>query len=215
MEVLTRGLRIPESLIEVVPYAVDVDYWNPREIAEEDDLIVASGREHRDYACLAEACPSTARLFITDSSPHSPNAARTAPTTWPPNVERRGLPLPELRELYARATIIVVPVVRTASPFGVTSLLEAMAMGKAIIVSDTDGLHGLVDDGVTALRVPPGDVSALRAAIDSLLADPARRERMGRAARAAAVERFGLDGYVAELARHLREITPDRGPVST
>jgi starch synthase len=61
--------------------------------------------------------------------------------------------------------------------------------------------------------VPPGDVAGLRRAIEDLLADPDRRHRLGEHARQAAVERFGLDVYAGELARHLRELggrTEDR-----
>jgi glycosyltransferase involved in cell wall biosynthesis len=211
VELLTSELRIPASRLAVVPYAVDVDYWHPVATAEQAGLVIATGREHRDYAGLVAACPHSSQVFITDASAHSPNAVRTSPTVWPPNVERRGLPLASLRDLYARANVVVVPVLPTASPFGVTSLLEAMAMGKAVVVTSTEGLRGLVDDGVTGLLVPPGDVDAMRVAIEQLLDDPARRREMGRAARAAAVERFGLDRYVAELVRHLREIAPTTG----
>jgi glycosyltransferase involved in cell wall biosynthesis len=211
VDVLASELRIPASRLAVVPYAVDVDYWQPIATPEQGNLVVATGREHRDYAALVAACPASIHLFITDASAHSPHAVRTAPEVWPPNVERRSLPLRELRDLYARASVVVVPVLPTASPFGVTSLLEAMAMGKAVVVTATAGLRGLVDDGVTGLLVPPGDAAAMNCAIEHLLADPGQRHEMGRAARAAAVERFGLDRYVAELVRHLREIAPNAG----
>jgi glycosyltransferase involved in cell wall biosynthesis len=71
------------------------------------------------------------------------------------------------------------------------------------------GLLDAVEDGVTGVLVPPRDAEALRAAIESLLADPARRRRIGDAARADAGERFSwtastaalVDAYRAALSR--------------
>jgi glycosyltransferase involved in cell wall biosynthesis len=105
--------------------------------------------------------------------------------------------------MYARATVVVVPVVESPFPFGITTLLEAMSMGKAVIVSGTEGLRGLVNDGETGLVVAPGDPAALRTAVVDLLADPEKRRRLGQAARRTAVEQYGLDLYVDRLAHHL------------
>ena len=62
-----------------------------------------------------------------------------------------------------------------------TSLLDAMALSKATVASDTGGIPEVVSHGVTGLLVPPRDHRALANAITSLLKDRDRRERMGRA----------------------------------
>ena len=62
-----------------------------------------------------------------------------------------------------------------------TSLLDAMALSKATVASDTGGIPEVVSHGVTGLLVPPRDHRALANAISSLLKDPDQRERMGRA----------------------------------
>jgi glycosyltransferase involved in cell wall biosynthesis len=195
-----------EPRLRVVPYGIDTDFWCPQPVPEHEGLVVSAGREHRDYECLIQACPETAKLFIADHSPHSPEARRREPGMWPENVERRALGRLDLRRKYAQASMVVVPVIDTPFPFGITTILEGMSMGKAVVVSDTEGLHGVIEDGRTGAVVPPGDVVALRAAIEDLLADPAKRRRLGEQARHAAIERFGLDVYVGELARHLEEL---------
>ena len=65
--------------------------------------------------------------------------------------------------------------------FGIAAL-EAMAMGRPVIVARSGGLGEVVKDGVTGLVVPPGDVTALAEAIQYLLDHPAIRDQMGRAA---------------------------------
>lgn len=62
-----------------------------------------------------------------------------------------------------------------------TSLLDAMAFSKAIVASDTGGIPEAVSHGETGLLVPPRDARELATAIVTLLKDPDRREKMGRA----------------------------------
>jgi glycosyltransferase involved in cell wall biosynthesis len=62
-----------------------------------------------------------------------------------------------------------------------------------------------VVDGETGFLVPPRSVEATAAAIDRLLAEPELRERMGRAGRAVALERFATDRYAARVLRAYEE----------
>jgi glycosyltransferase involved in cell wall biosynthesis len=70
-----------------------------------------------------------------------------------------------------------------------TKLFEYMAMGKGIVASRLDQIGEVLDDGKTALLVPPGDVDALSAGIARLSGDRALRECLGANARRVAVER--------------------------
>lgn len=78
-----------------------------------------------------------------------------------------------------------------------TSLLDAMALSKATVASDTGGIPEVVADGKTGLLVPPRDHHALAAAIAQLLKDRERRERMGRAG-LARVERLFSAGLMVD-----------------
>jgi glycosyltransferase involved in cell wall biosynthesis len=72
-------------------------------------------------------------------------------------------------------------------------LLEAMAAGRAVVASRVAGIPDVATDGVDAVLVPPGDAAALAEALGRLRSDRALRERLGRAAQAAARERLGWD----------------------
>jgi glycosyltransferase involved in cell wall biosynthesis len=165
---------------------------------------VSAGREHRDYAVLDRACAGLGQqLFIAAGSLHSPGA----PCTLPPPTSQavvRQLDHVSLRDLYARAAIVVVPLLPNDFQAGVTTLLEAMAMGKAVVVSATEGQRDIVINGETGVLVPPGDDGALRAVLARLLADRTERLRLGRNARLAVQERYGLDRYVGSLAASIR-----------
>jgi glycosyltransferase involved in cell wall biosynthesis len=76
--------------------------------------------------------------------------------------------------------VFALPTHREA--FG-TAFVEAAAMGVPVIGTDVGGVPETMQAGVTGLLVPPRDPAALAAALESLLADPERRRRMGEAGR--------------------------------
>ena len=85
--------------------------------------------------------------------------------------------------------------------FGI-AVVEAMAMGKAVVATTTGGLPEVVAQGDTGVLVPPGDVESLAAAVVSLLDNRVRREEMGLCGRIRAQERFSLDASV----RHMEQL---------
>ena len=103
------------------------------------------------------------------------------------------VPHDELGALYEQAAVVAVPSRREG--FGVVAM-EAMAYARPVVASATGGLLDLVADGETGLLVPPGDASALRAALERLLADRELRRRLGAAGRERARERFSWDAVV-------------------
>jgi glycosyltransferase involved in cell wall biosynthesis len=206
LELAIAGLSIPRQKLMFVPYGVDSDFWSPRP-ADEEALVVSVGREHRDYRTLASACSNLpARVFVAAGSLFSPGARHAHPDAWPANFEVAFAEPAALRELYARAMVVVVPLVPNDFQAGVSVILEAMAMGKPVVVTATAGQRDLIVNGVTGVLVPPSDPSTLQDVVAFLLAAPHERRRLGANAREAARSLFSLDAYADALARHLREI---------
>ncbi|MFP3939160.1 MAG: glycosyltransferase family 4 protein [Thermoanaerobaculia bacterium] len=85
-------------------------------------------------------------------------------------------------------------------------ILESMASGLPMVVTDVGGNPELIRDGVDGLVVPPADPPALAAAIGRLLADPERARAMGRSARRSASERFSLDEMVERTLALYRQL---------
>jgi glycosyltransferase involved in cell wall biosynthesis len=85
-----------------------------------------------------------------------------------------------LEQLYAGAAVVVTASHGEGMPLCV---IEAMAYGRPVVATAVGGIPSLVDDGRTGFLVEPGDVPALRARIEKLLADADLRRRMGEAAR--------------------------------
>jgi glycosyltransferase involved in cell wall biosynthesis len=152
------------------------------------------------------------RVVIAAASNWSKRADTTQGRQVPPNVETCSLNLFALRQLYADARFVVMPLFDTTFQAGVTTILEAMAMGKAVVCSRTQGQTDVVVDGVNGLYVKPADVDELRSALVSLLSDPGHTEELGRHARRYAVEQADLDLYVQRIAGVVERALARRRP---
>lgn len=86
------------------------------------------------------------------------------------------------------------------------SLLQASAAAVPIVTSRAGGLPEAVQDGVTGILCPPGDVAALGAAIDRLASDAALRARFGAAGRARILAEFSIDAMVDGNLRVYRQV---------
>jgi glycosyltransferase involved in cell wall biosynthesis len=107
--------------------------------------------------------------------------------------------VPSVRPYLEAADIFVLPSLREES--GSLALLEAMQARCAIVASGVDGIVEDVSHGQDGLLAKPGDVAGLSAAIASLLHDPARRSRLGLAARRTFERRFSAKSHLRELGR--------------
>jgi mannosyltransferase len=87
--------------------------------------------------------------------------------------------------------------------FGLT-LIEAMAAGAALVASRAGAAEFVVEDGVTGVLTPPGDVEALVRALEPLMADSAAAAAMGERGRARVLEKFSLDAEAAAIAQVYR-----------
>jgi glycosyltransferase involved in cell wall biosynthesis len=119
------------------------------------------------------------------------------------------VPHDRLGGFYERAAVVAVPSHREG--FGVVCA-EAMAHGRPVVASAVGGLLDLVVHEETGLLVPPGDVGALRAALQRLLSDEELRRRLGAAARKHVEAKFSwertTDLTVGVYEQVLGELTP-------
>ena len=180
---------LPAEWLHFLPLGVAVAWWTPAEALPASPpprLLFVGGDFHRKGGDLLldvfrARLRGRAELdVVTRPDTVEPEPGVRVHTGLTPNDSR-------LRLLYRRADLLVIPT--RADCFSMAGL-EAMASGVPVVTCPVGGVGEVFDDGVQGLYVPPDDGAALAAAVESLLADPARRRAMGQAARALAVERY-------------------------
>ena len=210
-------LKIPPSKIEFIRFYVDQQFYRPMET--EMDMICSAGAEMRDYPTLIEALrrlnirchlaagKSRGQLFDTVKAIYECGPLPDHITAG------KMSSLAELRGLYARSFFVVIPLLppktdnrlkrwplfSTRADNGVTAILEAMAMGKAVIASLVERQGDIIQDGKTGILVPPGDPAALCEAIQTLWEQPERAKQIGQAGRQFIEENHNLDRFMDRL----------------
>jgi glycosyltransferase involved in cell wall biosynthesis len=205
---IDHGLIAPERLFNL-HFMVDDRFYSPRPGA--DDVIASVGAEMRDYATLFEALDGTdLRCEVAAGTVRIPHRVRLIKDRRVPVMDLLRRPNPNvsigyrgslvaLRDLYAQSRFVVVPLLPTKSDNGLTVMLEAMAMGKAVVCSRTEGQVDAIDEGRTGLFTPVGDAASLRRTMVDLWHDPARAAAMGAAARAQVERHHSLEQFCANF----------------
>ena len=174
-DLLQRVLGARGAPVAVVSQGVDTRFFDPSRATDSGrpPYILSVGAEMRNYALLLDAARSLRTdVVIKASSSWMTNMRRTIKSV-PPNVQliAKSLSYCELRDLYAGAACIVVPLFDTPQAAGITTILEAMAMNKCVIATRSSGLPDVMVDGCTGVIVEQ-DSSQLAQAIQSVLSQP-------------------------------------------
>ena len=93
-------------------------------------------------------------------------------------------------EVYNNSHIIVLPSYREGMP---KTLIEACAMGRAIITTNAIGCRECVDEGINGLKVNVKDAKGLASAIEKLVNNPNKIIEMGKASRLKAEQEFDVN----------------------
>ena len=204
-----------ETRVRLIDFMVDSEFFTPAPTGAAADtdrpLLSSAGRELRDYPTLIESVRDLdVDLVIASASPWSKRADNALVAELPPNVTVTSLSQAELRDLYARSTAVVVPLLPTDFQAGVTTILEAMAMGLPVICTRTIGQIDVVEEGVSGYYVPPGDVSAMSRAIEALVAEPEVAAAMGRRGREFVKAHADVRLYAETVAEFVGHRSADR-----
>lgn len=186
---LIEEFGVPVERLHTVRLGIDADHFTPRSIPEGHPIVFSVGDDRmRDHDTLVAALSTThmrmPRMQV--------ELATTLPVDLAPSlgvVHRRRMDQ-AVRDCYARAMVVAVALHPTRQGSGLTVILETMASGRPLVVTDNPGLSDYVRHGETGLLVPPNDPRAMAAAVESLLADPAKAHSMGMRGRQVVEELF-------------------------
>ena len=207
--------RVPAERLFVVPNGVDTTRFGPdvatrvrerRRLGYDDAtrvlLVCGALTPQKGVDVAIEALARLARrdprvqLVVAGEGPHRAALQRRARTKGVEQLVRfvGAVPADLMPGLYNAADVFLFPTVRVEA-FGMVTA-EAMATGLPVVVSRVGAIPEVVRDGESGVLVPPGDVDALTAAIEGVLADPERAAALGRRGRERALSTFTLHSRI-------------------
>jgi glycosyltransferase involved in cell wall biosynthesis len=180
------GMGLDRGRVRFVPLGVAAQRdWEP----PSGSFLLAIGREERDWATLARAADGLDCEIRVVGPSSLPGAHRL---TVVPQRSRA-----DLAALIAQSRAVVVPLPPGRRTAGQLTVLDAMAVGRAVVATRTQGTVDYVTPQ-TGVLVPPGDADALREALRRVADDEVSRS-LGRAAFDAARGPFSLERFVTSI----------------
>jgi hypothetical protein len=183
----------------------------PVEVSAGDRGVFSSGRTACDWETLFAAAAGAGWELVVVCSRADEARVRELAAGEAGAVVHVELPWAEHERLLRAGAVCVISIADRGLSAGQVRLMSAVEAGVAVVATDVRALDGYTVAGETALRVPPADAAALRAAVDELLADPQRRLALRDAARARA-DRWTYEQYFKALRALIGESLPGADP---
>jgi glycosyltransferase involved in cell wall biosynthesis len=205
----------PRARVHVVPNAVRVATLQSPEAAEPGRILFLGRAEAAKgvfdlleaIAPLAASYPQL-RLAIGGEGELDAVRARAAELGLAGRVELLGwLDARQKAVELARASIFCLPSHAEGLPM---SMLEAMAVGKPVLMTTVGAIPEAVRDGDNGLLVSPRNIAALSAGLSCLLYDARLRERLGERARATVAARFSTEAVLGKFGAVYRALAAER-----
>ncbi|MER3433570.1 MAG: glycosyl transferase [Leptolyngbya sp. ERB_1_1] len=215
VQFLKTHLNLSSDRVSLLLEQTDLQFFTPGPASpNKRRAIVASvGLEKRDYRLLASATADlNVDVKISGFSADVKPELESFPRVMPANMTQQFYKWRDLAQLYRDADVVVVSLLKSQVTSGVTTLLEAMACCRPVIVTATPGLVDYVASDAMIV-VPPSDRASLRSAIEQAIYNPRMAEAIAKRGYALAQKRYNSDRYVVTLASHLQEL--DRKSLSS
>ena len=181
--------------LKYIPFGVDTKYWYPTNSSHsEDDYVLSIGNDdYRDYQTLIDSWESSFPTLIIITN-HKINTNKENINIINGDWRKQIISDDQMRIYIQHALFLVIPLKPTIQPSGQSVCLQAMACGKAVIISDIEGIwdRELMKNRDTCLLVDSGSIVEMKSAVMFLLEDKSTRERIGIASRKVIEEHLNI-----------------------
>ena len=191
---------IDQSRIDVVLWGVGHPMVDPPDVpVEPGDYICALGGNARDYRTLFAAMERVPEIpLVAVLRPEN-----VAGLKVPRNVRLHfNVGLGKANNILAFSRFMVLPLAGSDVPCGHVTLVAAMYLKKAMVITNSLGVADYVEDGGNSLLVPVADVDALALRIRGLWNDPGRAQQLGTAGYEFAISKCSEE----QIIHHLRQV---------
>ncbi len=204
---LRQYLRLPENRVYLfLSQPVDTSFFTPGPAFQHKlrPIIGSGGLEKRDYRTLAQATRYlNVDVKVCAFSPSTTALKRAFPKVIPSNMSFRFYDWCELLQLYRDSDVVVLSLFENNREAGLTTLFEAMACRRPVVITRSSGIIGdLIDSGIVT-GVNPGDPVELKQAIENLLNAPEKAKAQAQRGYELVVNQFNHVEYTQALVTKL------------
>jgi len=193
VDAYAQRLGLPEERIHFLPFHTNI--IEPKIVPGHGGYIFSAGRTGRDFATLAAAVEGLDVKVVVVSDKHHLQGI-----SFPSNVEVYcDIPYKQYMELLRGSSMVIVPLKKLIKSTGQVVILEAMALGKPVVATDTIGTEDYIEHEVTGILVPPEDMHALRQAVINFIEDPESYKTMADHALQQIKERHTFEVYTSAI----------------
>jgi len=201
---------VPIWKLDLIEWGVDLSFYDIEEthtLGDEPAFIVSAGKTYRDHDTLVKAFINqnyNLRLYCSEES---------APTisALSPNIKiqynhqtNNVISYTNLLAEYKRAYAVAIPLNASSNLAGLTSLLDAMAMGKAVIMTRNRYIDIDIEKEGIGIWVEEKDVKGWQQAISYLVEHPSETMEMGKRGRNLCETKYNLEVFSSNLANILK-----------
>ena len=202
--------RSPKSNVKYIPWGIDIGLFFPNRKSS-SDYFLAVGKTGRDYRTFLEACSQTNANFRIIAPDWSMKNVRIPPNVTylktNPNIPDGTISYPDLRKWYSDCIATCIPLHGDPEDTcGYTNLLEAMAMGKPVLMTRSGALDIDIEDLGIGLWIEPKDSQDWVAKINYLEANPKEVEGMGSKALTLGTSLYNSTRFEQDVVRFLEAI---------
>lgn len=196
----SERLRLPEDKIRFIPFHTNI--VEPRIVQGKGNYLFSAGKTGRDFDVLIQAVRNLDCEVVIVSDQNN-----TQGIEIPSNVKLLlDIPYSKYLELLFDCRAVIVPLKRLVKSTGQVVILEAMALGKPVIATETVGTVDYIRSGINGILVPPDDPECLNTAISRLLTDPAFCRYLSENALQTVKEFHTFEIYVDTILKAAREL---------
>lgn len=213
---LRQHLGLPAERVFLVDEQTDTRFFKPGPQSPDKTrpIIGSGGLEQRDYRTLAKATQDLdVDVKVSAVSPNAQVYKDTFPEVLPANMSCDYYDWRNLRQLYRNADVVVVSLKDHSYQAGFTTLFEAMACRRPVVMTRTPGLAEKFADAGIITGVQPGNAEAMKQAIRHLLEHPDLAEQQAQRGYELVQKHYNSEQYVDSLAQQLISLA-DTQPVA-
>ena len=212
-----KASKAKKEKLQVVPWGPDLDFYDSLlQGSKQRSGFISTGKEQRDLPTLIEAFSKVKKakltMYINEKTGDLDYTKVLAGVQVPKNVDIHvihRLMIGELAQIVNQAECIAICCRKSNYTVGLTTLVEALALGTPVITTRNTTFPYDVDQEGVGISVPYDDVDAWVQALHRLLEHPEEVQRMGQNARALAERKFNLENTTKIIAEALLQLNEE------